>query len=228
MKTIAGIDEAGRGAIIGPLVIACVAISEDKEKSLKEIGVKDSKKLSKEKREELYKEIERLASNIIVIRINACKIDSYRKNNINLDEIEAMKIAQIIDSCEANVVFVDSLEKNSKKFEEMIRKSLKNKNTELIVENYLDESIPVVSAASIIAKVERDKAIEDIKKFIGVDFGSGYPGDPLTVKYLEELLSSKKELPIFVRESWITLDLLKEKIFQKSLKDFIARVPESG
>lgn len=223
MKIIAGIDEAGRGAVIGPMIIACVSISEDKEHLLKEMGVKDSKELSKKRREELYKEIEKIAANIVVIRINACKIDNYRKNKINLDEIEAMKIAQLINACEANVVYVDSVERNSEKFKEMIKKNLENKKIELIVENYLDESIPVVSAASIIAKVERDKSIDDIKSFIGIDFGSGYPGDPLTVKYLEDLISNKKEIPIFVRESWITVDLMKEKIFQKSLKDFLSK-----
>ncbi|MEM5811373.1 MAG: ribonuclease HII [Candidatus Aenigmatarchaeota archaeon] len=223
MKVIAGIDEAGRGAVIGPMIIACVSIIEDKEHLLKEIGVKDSKELSRKKREELYKEIEKIAANIVVIRINACKIDSYRKNKINLDEIEAMKIAQLINACEADVVYVDSVERNAEKFKEMIKKNLENKKIELIVENYLDESIPVVSAASIIAKVERDKSIDDIKSFIGIDFGSGYPGDPLTVKYLEDLISNKKEIPIFVRESWITLDLVKEKIFQKSLKDFLSK-----
>jgi len=212
--------QAGRGAIIGPLVIAGVTIEKRDEKKLKALGVKDSKQLSPIRREELAREIENIAKNIVVMRVQPCKIDSYREQGINLDKIEAMKIAQIIDMSEGKV-FVDSLEQNTKRFKDLIVSFLQNKKRDLVVENYLDERITAVSAASIIAKVERDKAIEEIKRKVGHDFGVGYSHDKKTVEFLEKLLKEKKEFPPYVRKSWITARLIREKSWQKKLKDFI-------
>jgi len=220
---VCGIDEAGRGSLIGPLVIAGVCVSEEKIEKLKEIGVKDSKKLSREKREELYKQIESICEDIVVLRISPCTIDLQREAGINLDKIEAMKIAQIIDVINADKIYIDSLEQNSKNFEKLIKEFLNNKNANLVVENYLDESVPVVSAASIIAKVERDRVIDEIKKEVGIDFGTGYPHDPLTINFIEILLKEKKELPTFVRKSWISIEILKEKIAQKKLSEFLIK-----
>jgi ribonuclease HII len=202
------------------LVIAGVTIEKKDEKKLKALGVKDSKQLSPKRREELAKEIEKIAKNIVVMRVQPCKIDSYREQGINLDKIEAMKIAQIIDMSEGKV-FVDSLEQNTKRFKELIVSFLQNKKRDLVVENYLDESVPVVSAASIIAKVERDKAIEEIKRKVGFDFGVGYSHDKRTIEFLEKVLKEKKEFPPYVRKTWITARLLQEKSWQKKLKDFI-------
>jgi len=206
--------------LIGPLVIAGVTIEKKDEKKLKALGVKDSKQLSPKRREELAKEIEKIAKNIVVMRVQPCKIDSYRQQGINLDKIEAMKIAQIIDMSEGKV-FVDSLEQNTKRFKELIVSFLQNKKRELVVENYLDESVPVVGAASIIAKVERDRAIEEIKRKVGFDFGVGYSHDKRTIEFLEKVLKEKKEFPPYVRKTWITVRLLQEKSWQRKLKDFI-------
>ena len=110
------------------MVIAGVVIDSKDEKKLKRIGVKDSKVLSPKRREELAKKIEEIARNIVVLRVQPCKIDSYRAKGINLDKIEAMKMAEIIEICGAKKVFVDSLEQNSKKFKELILSFLQKKN----------------------------------------------------------------------------------------------------
>jgi ribonuclease HII len=206
------------------MVIAGVTIEKNREKKLKSIGVKDSKELSPERREELAQLIEKLAKNILVLRVQPCKIDSYRAKGINLDKIEAMKMAQIIDMSGADLVYVDSLEQNVKKFEELIRSFLENKNVELVVENYLDERIPVVSAASIIAKTERDAAIEEIKRKVNYDFGVGYSHDPRTIEFLKKLVKETKgNLPPYVRKSWVTVELLRKEAQQKKIRDFIFR-----
>lgn len=155
------------------------------------------------------------------MRVQACKIDDYRAKGINLDKIEAMKVAEIIDMSGANIVYVDSLEQNSKKFKQLIVKHLQNKDVELVVENYMDESVPVVSAASIIAKVERDRVVEEIKQKVGFDFGAGYSHDSRTIDFVEALLKKSSKLPNYVRQSWITTQVLKEKSWQRKLKDFI-------
>lgn len=205
------------------MVIAGVTIDKRLEKKLVALGVKDSKKLSSKQREKLYKIIEELANNIVIIRVQPCRIDSYRAKGINLDKIEAMKMAEIIDMCEGKV-YVDSLEQNSKKYKKLIMSFLQNKNRNLVVENYLDESIPVVSAASIIAKVERDKAIKEIKKRVGYDFGVGYPHDKRTISFVKKLLKENKgKLPTYVRKSWVTAQILQEESLQRRIKDFILR-----
>lgn len=217
---LTGIDEAGRGALIGPLVIAGVTVNEKNGKKLEKIGVRDSKTLSPKRREELAGKIEKLASNVVVLRVQPCRIDDMRAIGINLDRIEAMKMAEIISVAGGDEIYVDSLQQNPKNFEKIIRNYVTPDGSKLFVRNYLDESIPVVSAASIIAKVNRDAAIRAIEEKVGQPIGVGYPHDHLTISFVENLLRQKKDIPTFVRKSWITMDLLKEKVFQKKLNFF--------
>lgn len=227
---VCGIDEAGRGALIGPMTIAGVSLDKKLEAKLKALGVKDSKELSPKKREELYKHIGEIAKEVVVLKVPACKIDKYRNQKINLDRIEAMKMADIIRVIDAEVFYVDSLEFNSGKFKKMIMEYLpqEKKGVNLVVENYMDESVVVVGAASIMAKVERDSAIEEIKKETGVDVGVGYSHDDRTVKFVEDLIKSGKELPDYVRKTWVTTQMLQERTLQGKLKDFLFKKKDEG
>ena len=220
---ICGIDEAGRGALIGPMVIAGIVVDSKYEKNLKAIGVRDSKELTPKRRSELAPKIEELCKSVIVLRVPACKIDSYRAKKINLDVIEAMKMAEIIDVAGANKVFVDSLGSKPENFKKRIQEHMTTNNTEMIVENYSDETYPVVSAASIIAKVERDKVIDDIKRKVNFDFGVGYSHDERTISFVKKLLEEKKPLPPYVRQSWVTTQILQEESWQRKLKDFFTK-----
>jgi ribonuclease HII len=212
-----------KGAVIGPLVIAGVTVDKKDEKKLQAIGVKDSKQLSPKRREELAKQIDEIARNIVVLRIQPCRIDDMRAKGINLDKIEAMKMAEIIEMSNGSRIYVDSLSHNSKRFKNILISYLKNKEADLVVENYLDESVPVVSAASIVAKVNRDEAIKELEAKAGQKIGVGYPHDELTIKYVEKLVkeSKGKDLPPFIRKSWITTQVIMEKSLQVKLKDFI-------
>jgi ribonuclease HII len=225
---IAGIDEAGRGALIGPMVIAGVTIDKKYDKRLVKIGVKDSKKLSPKRREELAKQIEEFAKNIIIMRVQPCKIDTYRAKGINLDKIEAMKMAEIIEMCNGDKIYIDSLSQNSKRFKQLIQSFLTNKDANLVVENYLDESIPIVGAASIIAKVNRDEAIKELQEKVGQPIGVGYSHDRLTIQFVEKIIkeSKGKELPPFIRKSWVTTQVLQEQSWQRKVKDFIFKKKE--
>jgi ribonuclease HII len=146
-----------------------------------------------------------------------------RAKGINLDKIEAMKMAEIIEMSNGSRIYVDSLSHNSKRFKNILISYLKNKEADLVVENYLDESVPVVSAASIVAKVNRDEAIKELEAKAGQKIGVGYPHDELTIKYVEKLVkeSKGKDLPPFIRKSWITTQVIMEKSLQVKLKDFI-------
>lgn len=187
------------------------------------MGVKDSKVLSPKKREELAKKIEGIASNVVALRVQPCRIDDMRAAGINLDRIEAMKMAEIIDLSTESTVYIDALTSNPKKFEGVVTSYVKSNGFKIVVDNYLDESVVVVSAASIIAKVERDKAIQEIKDKVNFDFGVGYPHDQRTVDFLESLIKQNKDLPTFVRKSWVTTQMLMEKNWQKKVKDFFIR-----
>jgi ribonuclease HII len=226
------------------MVLAGVSIDSKDSKKLKAIGVKDSKELSPEKREELYKKLERVAKDIIVVKVSACKISSFKAKGINLDKLEAMKVAGIISMINAEKIYVDSIEQNCEKFERMIKEFLpKEKNVKLIVRNYLDENIPVVSAASIVAKVERDKEIEEIKKKVNFDFGVGYSHDERTRIFIEKILQTEDEPPSYLRIHWETVqdiarklldenkkvkkwvfeEVLKQDSWQRKIKDFFVR-----
>jgi ribonuclease HII len=201
------------------MVLAGVSIDSKDSKKLKAIGVKDSKELSPEKREELYKELERVAKDIIVVKVSACKISSFKAKGINLDKLEAMKVADIISMINAEKIYVDSIEQNCEKFEKMIKEFLpKDKNVKLIVRNYLDENIPVVSAASIVAKVERDKEIEEIKKKVNFDFGVGYSHDERTRIFIEKILQTEDEPPSYLRIHWETVQDIARKLLDENKK----------
>lgn len=212
---ISGADEAGRGCVIGPLVICVAVIEKEKEAELKAIGVRDSKLLSPAKRSSLYKQVKKLCKESKSIHITAEELN-HLMDTLSLNEIEAMKIAEAFNSLKSSPekLIVDSPDTNPENFSERLRKYLK-KQPALQSEHKADVNHPIVSAASIIAKVERDRAIEDIKKEVGEDFNSGYSSDPKTIEFLKKHLH-RKDVQKYVRSKWSTLD----RIGQKTLFEF--------
>ena len=235
---VTGIDEAGRGALIGPMVICGITAERKAVDKLKKIGVRDSKELTPEKRERLYpmiKEIvqtESRASCILPIFIPPCKIDAQKSENSNLNLLEARTMAQIIGTIGGEEVYLDALTSRPERFKKVVlgflnegksgnELKVEGKKFRVIAENNADKTYPIVSAASIIAKVERDRAIEEIKKEAGVDFGVGYPHDQRTVDFVDHLIKTQRRLPAYVRKSWITTKQLQERNWQRRIKDFI-------
>lgn len=211
---IIGVDEAGRGCIIGPMVICAAAINPLDEYKLKELGVKDSKKLSPLQRERLYGKVGKLCK-YATVKITAEELNTLMDRH-NLNEIEAMKVAVAIDHLELHgaTAFIDSPDNVPAKFGKRIEKYIKTKNR-LVCENRADDTYVIVGAASIIAKVTRDREIERIKKETGIDFNSGYTSDPMTQKYVH----NRKDYPAlepYLRTKWSTLRVDR----QKKLLDF--------
>ncbi len=218
---IAGIDEAGRGAVIGPMVIAGVSATEDDLKKIKELGVKDSKELSHSRREKLAKSIEKLAKDIIVVKVGPCKIDNYKKEGVNLNKLEAIKFAEILNYLKPAVAYIDGPENNLEKFSKFLQKMT---DVNFIAEHKADSKYPIVSAASIIAKVEREKEMERIKKEYGVR-GSGYPSDEETIAWMNEWLEKHKKFPPgLVRMSWATTKNMVSSKKQKGIMGFLKRI----
>lgn len=201
---ICGIDEAGRGSVLGPLVIAAVLIKNDEQ--LIKLGVKDSKKLTPNQREKLTIAIKKICK-YKTLMISPKEIDEKRKV-MTLNELEVDKFAEIIKELKPNIVYVDSVDVNEERFAEEIKKKLDFK-VKIISKHKADEVFPVVSSASIIAKTTRDEEIKKIKKEFG-EIGSGYPSDERTINFIENYLKEKRELPKFVRSSWDTIKRLIE------------------
>ena len=217
MAIVLGIDEAGRGPVIGPLVIAGVSINEKDLDKLKKLGVKDSKLLSPRQRENLFDKIIVAAKNHKIIIIPPKEIDSALKSeSLNLNWLEAIKSAEIIDFLKPEKAIVDCPSNNIINYKNFLKEHLKNK-TELIVEHKADFKYAVVSAASIIAKVTRDKEIKEIQKKIKEPIGSGYPSDPVTINFLKK---NHNSYPGIFRKEWASWKNINKKKKQKSLLNF--------
>lgn len=213
---ICGIDEAGRGCIIGPLVLCAATIDPMEEFQLKELGVKDSKKLSPHQRESIFPKLQEICKSA-VIKVSAHEITELM-GKYNLNEIEAQKAAEAIKLSGSGItrVYVDSPDNVPEKFADRIRKYFKERKApQIISENKADDKYLIVGAASIIAKVIRDREIEKIKDEIGYDFNSGYTSDPFTMAFLAKHGNDMK-MRKYIRTKWATL----AKMRQKKLIDF--------
>jgi ribonuclease HII len=215
MKKIVGIDEAGRGPVIGPMVLAGVLIEEGQEDKLRALGVKDSKLLTPKQREYLEKEIIELVKDYYVVNVSAKQIDELREHK-NLNIIEADNMAKIINKLGGDEAIIDAPQVSTDKFASIVRASLTVK-TKIIAENKADVNYPVCAAASILAKVERDRQIRNIEKKNNILVNTGYPHDPVTIAFLK---SCKGNYPDFVRKSWDTASRIAEERKQRDLRDY--------
>jgi len=204
-RVICGVDDAGRGCIFGPLFIAGVAIREDVSMQLSSEGVKDSKLLTAQQRERLFELIKEKAISYVILSIKPEEVDEYvrrRKKHTKLNYLEAIYMAKALNQLHGEVAYVDASDTDVRIFSSQIEKNLQRKIS-LVVVHHADRLFPVVSAASILAKVSRDREIEKLKKKLG-DFGSGYPSDSRTIKFLREWMINNSSPPPFTRLSWKT------------------------
>ncbi len=214
---ILGIDEARRGPVIGPMVIAGTMFDESKLSELKKIGVKDSKLLTPAQREAMFDKILKLADGHKEIIVLPDEMDARASVGLNINLLEAQKAAEIIDALKPDIVFVDSpTSPKAEKFADYIKATLKNKDVDIHAEHKCDVNHPECSAASVIAKVTGDREVEKIRKEIGLEFGSGYMSDEVTQKFVQEHWENK--LSKYIRHSWAPIKQLKSKKFQKFLE----------
>ena len=205
---IAGIDEAGKGPVIGPLVVCGIVCDEKLLKKLPELGVRDSKKLTPRKRKEIAEKLKKILDWETVV-IRPSELDRMMEQK-TINEILKETCVRIISKLNPDVVFIDSFDVKP----ERLAKNLEGMAGCKVVAKHRGESEPIVAAASIIAKHTRDEIIEGLKEKYG-DFGSGYASDERTRKWLEENLK-KGDLPEIVRKKWKTVHRMK----QKKLMDF--------
>ncbi|MFW5852929.1 MAG: ribonuclease HII [Nanoarchaeota archaeon] len=194
-----GIDEAGRGPVIGPMVIAGAVLDNEGIVKLKDLGVKDSKLLSIKRREFLIDTIKKIAIDYKILILPPSDIDdALNSPTSNLNKFELINMAIIANSLKSERIVIDSPSNNIESFKNTIRIYMKDKNREIIAEHKADDKYVSVAAASILAKVTRDREIEKLKLKHKIDFGSGYPADPKTIAFLAENYNKYD----FFRKTW--------------------------
>ena len=203
---ILGIDEAGRGSVLGPLVIAGIVIPQKMDAVLDNMGVKDSKRLTPARREVLSRKLKKMFDWDIVV-ISAKDIDDMRSKGINLNEIERRGMQELILKLDCDKAIVDSVDVKPERFQDKLQRAT---GADVKAEHKADDKYIEVSAASIIAKQTRDDALAKInREFEDIGgIGSGYPSDPTTKEFLSNY--TYNQMPDFVRKSWATVAKLKD------------------
>ncbi len=218
MKVL-GVDEAGRGPVIGSMFIGGF-MAEEEDVELEDLDVKDSKKLSDKKREGLRSQLEQYGE-VFLKEVTASEVDELREV-MSLNEIEIQAFADVIERADPDKVIVDLPEPNAERFVSKLKRELPQKfaDREFVAEHEADDKYPVVSAASIAAKSARENHVEELHQKYGYDFKSGYPHDKPTIEFLETYFDEKGEMPPETRMSWSTAERIVKEKSQKGLEDF--------
>ncbi len=191
-----GVDEAGRGSVMGPLVVGAVSVEDDSV--LTGIGVRDSKRLTPRARERMYDEITASAQWTVVLA-SARDIDD-RRRTMSLNDVELRMFAEAVSGLRSDTVYADCPDVNEASFTRRMESLVPGKT--IIAKHKADDSYPVVSAASIVAKVTRDRMMEEIRAEFGTDVGSGYPSDRHTMDFIAAWIRDNGRAPEHVRCSW--------------------------
>lgn len=220
-----GVDEAGRGPVIGPLVVAAFSCPEEDLEILRQAGIKDSKDLSAKKRAELYEwlrkeSITRGWDFHIHISTPAAIDNAMQRSNLNLHECELFALCcdNVIEGKEAGILQLDACDINEVRFAENVCQRMKQWPIEgwrITSEHKADSKYLEVAAASILAKETRDQEIEKLAKTKSMNLGSGYPSDPITRLAVRELIVDG--IPDeCLRWRWKTCENICMELFGKS------------
>ena len=207
---ICGVDEAGKGSVIGPMVVAAVGCREISE--LEGLPIRDSKVLRPKQRETLYEDIFRDFS-ISIVTIDAAGIDEAR-SRMNMNACVAELHAEAIMGLQPEYAYVDACDVNAERYARTVAGHL-NYPCEIVAEHHADARYKIVGAASVIAKVTRDRAIQELEQQYGT-IGSGYPSDSATIEFLRGYIRDRGNPPPCARRSWKTV----ANLCQKTMEDF--------
>jgi ribonuclease HII len=211
--SICGVDEAGKGSVLGPMVTAGVLVANTAE--LEDLGLRDSKQLTSRRREELHMEITRRWKTATMVQTPA-EIDS-RTGTMNA--LTAFCHAAVIQSLAPDVAYVDACDVNAIRFGLNVHELSGIPKLQMISEHKADDKFLIVGAASIVAKVTRDRLVVELIKEFG-NLGSGYPSDPVTIRFLEEYIRKHGCPPPCARKTWKTVDEIIARISQRNFTDF--------
>ena len=220
MALIIGIDDAGRGPVLGPMILAGVLIEEKDNETLKTWGAKDSKLLTPKRRKEIKENI----INQFPYHIEISQPKEIDESS-NLNYTEAIKAAMIVNKLTENLnekvsVIIDCPSVNLQAWQADVQKLLdKPEIVSLSCEHKEDFNHPSVSAASIIAKEKREDEVTRLKQELDINFGSGYPADPKTKEFIAENFDNPKYKEL-IRFSWNTVKKLVKAADENQKKLF--------
>jgi ribonuclease HII len=223
---IAGADEAGRGPVLGSLVIGCVICDENTLATLESHGVNDSKQLTPKRREQLADFIKKNVISYRILEISATELNYFHAKGLTLNEIEERHFAQILNESEPkpDEIYLDAADVKEERFGQTIGKQLTFSPKKIISKHKGDSIFKVVGAASILAKTRRDQIIDEFKTQYG-NIGSGYPSDPTTQKFLRAYYKEHHNFPPIVRTWWSTAEKIAQEFGgtiskQKKMTDY--------
>lgn len=203
--------------MIGPLVVGAFCLPEGRLASLRERGVRDSKRLSLARREALYGILPDLGE-ARSISLSPRTIDRWVARG-GLNELELIAFAQLIRAADPDVVYVDACDPNASRFGHRLE-ALTGGRPRIVARHHADATEPVVGAASIVAKVRRDRALAALRRRLGDEVGSGYPSDPTTRTFVERTVRAGGPDPAWLRVSWAPVQRVKRTRSARTLDEF--------
>jgi ribonuclease HII len=216
-RRLVGVDEAGRGSFLGPLVVGAFAIESDRVDELRAAGARDSKELSPAARVQVLERILPLGQHAVVA-LDPPTVDRAVERG-KLNELEARTFGQLIQQLGAEEAHVDACDVNEKRFARVVAHAA-GPGIRVLAHHHADRDDPVVGAASVVAKVRRDQAIATLRAELGDEIGSGYPSDARTIDFVRTHLSGSSGTPLWLRASWATMARVKVVAPARSLEEF--------
>ncbi len=196
--------------MIGPLVVGGFLIREERLGELERLGVRDSKVLSAARREELYASLATLGTRWSVA-LSPRTIDRrVGREGGGLNRLEAEAFARIVRRTRPARAHLDACDPVAARFGRLVAR-LSGTEATVLAQHHADRDVPVVSAASIVAKVRRDRAVGRLRARLGDGLGSGYPSDTRTRAFLAAYLEGEAAPAPWLRRSWATTETLMPK-----------------
>jgi ribonuclease HII len=215
-RWVLGIDEAGRGSALGPLVVGGFLTTEDRLEELRTRGVRDSKELTPAARRRIHAELPRIGRRL-VLALRPEEIDRAVRHGA-LNRLEAEAFARLVVRSRAEIAYVDACDPVAERFGRLVA-ALAGTGAAVRASHHADRDLPIVGAASIVAKVERDRAIARLARTLEAEIGSGYPSDERTVSWITTTLAAG-EAVTWLRYSWRTIERVKPPLRVEPLESF--------
>jgi ribonuclease HII len=214
---VLGIDEAGRGSLVGPLVVGGFLLEASRIPELEELGVRDSKRLTPARREAIFTALPAIGTPL-AIRLPPSAIDRAVARG-RLNELELTAFARLVRRTRPDIAYADACDPVAERFGRRLR-AASGTSGEVHAQHKADRDLLVVGAASIVAKVHRDRAIERLRGEVGEGLGSGYPSDSETIDFVRAVLADGTSPPPWLRTSWATMERINPRRPARAVEAF--------
>jgi ribonuclease HII len=215
--SVLGIDEAGRGSLVGPLVVGGFLVEAERIPELTELGVRDSKRLTPARREEIFAALPDVGRTW-AIPLPPRTVDRAVHRGA-LNDLELAAFARLVRRARPDMAFADACDPVAERFGRRLQ-AASGRQCVVHARHKADRDLPVVGAASIVAKVHRDRALEGLREHLGEGLGSGYPSDERTVEFVRDSIAGGGPLPSWLRASWATTERLMRARTARPLEAF--------